>query len=175
MTISQAAAWTALAFFPVMMVFAGLMDVMTMKIRNRLVVGLVLGYAVLAPLAGIALDEMGLSLALAGGVFLAGFTLFSMGWIGGGDAKLATATVLWLGAAHVVPYLVYTALFGGALTLSVLVFRQVELPEYQEGGWNVPEWAERLHSPQAGVPYGAAMASAALMVFPHTPWMAAII
>jgi prepilin peptidase CpaA len=171
MTISQAAAWTALAFFPVMMVFAGLMDVMTMKIRNRLVVGLVFGYAVLAPLAGIAFDEMGLSLALAGGVFLAGFTLFSMGWIGGGDAKLATATVLWLGAAHVLPYLVYTALLGGALTLAVLVFRQVEL----RAGWNVPEWAERLHSPQAGVPYGAAMAPAALMVFPQTPWVTAIL
>jgi len=169
MTISQTAGWAALALFPVMMVFAGLMDVMTMKIRNRLVLGLVLGYAVLAPLAGIALDEMGLSLALAGGVFLAGFTLFSMGWIGGGDAKLASATVLWLGAAHVLPYLVYTALIGGVLTLVVLVFRQVELPVR----WTVPEWAERLHSPQAGVPYGAAMAPAALMVFPHTAWMAA--
>ena len=169
MTISQTAAWAALALFPVMMVFAGLMDVMTMKIRNRLVLGLVLGYAVLAPLAGIALDEMGLSLALAGGVFLAGFTLFSMGWIGGGDAKLASATVLWLGEAHVLPYLVYTALIGGVLTLVVLVFRQVELPVR----WTVPEWAERLHSPQAGVPYGAAMAPAALMVFPHTAWMAA--
>jgi prepilin peptidase CpaA len=171
MTISQTAAWAALAFFPIMMVFAGLMDVMTMKIRNRLVGALFLGYAVLAPLAGIALDDMGLSLALAGGVFLAGFTLFSMGWIGGGDAKLASATVLWLGAAHVLPYLVYTALLGGALTLAVLVFRQVELPV----NWNVPAWAERLHSPQAGVPYGAAMAPAALMVFPHTPWMAAIL
>lgn len=171
MTISQAAAWTALAYFPIMMVFAGLMDIMTMTIRNRLVVGLFLGYALLAPLAGIALDEMGLSLALAGGVFLAGFTLFSMGWIGGGDAKLASATVLWLGAAHVLPYLVYTALLGGVITLAVLVFRQVELPVR----WNVPEWAERLHAPQAGVPYGAAMAPAALMVFPHTPWMAAIL
>ena len=170
MTISQAAAWTAMAFFPVMMVFAGLMDIMTMKIRNRLVVALVLGYAVLAPLAGIALDDMGLSLALAGGVFLAGLTLFSMGWIGGGDVKLASATVLWLGAAHVLPYLLYTAMIGGVLTLAVLAFRQVELPV----GWNMPEWAERLHSPQAGVPYGAAMAPAALMVFPHTAWLAAI-
>lgn len=171
MTISQTAAWIALAFFPVMMVFAGLMDVMTMKIRNRLVAALFLGYALLAPLAGIAFDEMGLSLALAGGVFLAGFTLFSMGWIGGGDAKLASATVLWLGAAHVLPWLVYTALIGGVLTLAVLVFRQVELPVR----WNVPEWAERLHAPQAGVPYGAAMAPAALMMFPHTAWLAAIL
>jgi prepilin peptidase CpaA len=171
MTISQTAAWAALAFFPVMMVFAGIMDIMSMKIRNRLVLGIIVGYAVLAPLAGFTLHEMGLNLALAAAVFLVGFSLFSMGWIGGGDAKLATATVLWLGAAHVLPYLVYTALIGGVLTLAVLAFRRVKLPT----GWQSPEWVERLHSPQAGVPYGAAMAPAALLVFPHTPWMAAIL
>jgi prepilin peptidase CpaA len=55
--------------------------------------------------------------------------------------------------------------------LAVLAFRQVELPVR----WNLPEWAERLHSPQAGVPYGAAMAPAALLVFPNTPWLAAIL
>ena len=168
MTISQTAAWAALAFFPAMMVFAALMDLMTMKIRNRLVLVLLAGYAVLAPLAGIAVVDMAMSASLAAGVFLAGFMLFSMGWIGGGDAKLATATVLWLGVAQAGPYLLYTALLGGRLTLAVLVFRRMPLPE----GWS-PEWIERLHAPQSGVPYGAAMAPAALMVFPHTAWMAA--
>jgi len=171
MTLSQSAAWTALAFFPAMMVFAGLMDVMTMTIRNRLVLVLVAAYAVLAPLAGIPPYEMGLGLALAAGVFVGCFTLFSFGWIGGGDAKLAAATVLWLGPGQILDYLVYTALFGGCLTLAVLAFRQVALP----AGWRSPEWVERLHAPRSGVPYGAAMAPAALMVFPHTGWMAAML
>jgi prepilin peptidase CpaA len=171
MTISQMAAWAALAFFPSAMVFAALMDVATMKIRNRLVIALILGYAVLAPLAGIPLHEIGLSLALAAVVFVVGFTMFSFGWIGGGDAKLATATALWLGAAHMLPYVVYAALLGGVLTLAILAFRCVSLP----ASWRLPEWLERLHAPQAGVPYGAAMGPAALMVFPHTPWMAAIV
>ena len=171
MTISQTAAWAALAFFPAMMVFAALMDVMTMKIRNSLVLALILGYAVLAPLAGIPLHEIALNVALAAGVLLVGITLFSLGWIGGGDAKLAAATVLWLGAAHLLPYVVYTALIGAVLTIAVLVFRWADLP----ASWRSAEWVTRLHSPQAGVPYGAAMAPAALLVFPHTTWATAIL
>ena len=171
MAISQTAAWVALVFFPAMMVFAALMDVMTMKIRNSLVLALILGYAVLAPLAGVPFVEIALSLALAAGVLAIGIMLFSLGWVGGGDAKLAAATVLWLGAAHILPYLVYTALIGAVLTVAILAFRRAKLP----ASWRSSEWVDRLHSPKSGVPYGAAMAPAALLVFPHTSWATAIL
>ena len=36
------------------------------------------------------------------------------------------------------------------------------------------EWAERLHHRDSGVPYGIALAAAALVVYPQTEWMAAI-
>ena len=51
------------------------------------------------------------------------FVFFTRGWIGGGDAKLAAATVLWLGFAHLVDYLVYASLLGGALTVALIQFR----------------------------------------------------
>ena len=35
-------------------------------------------------------------------------------------------------------------------------------------------WIARLHSRGSGVPYGVAMALAALLVFPHTRWMTAL-
>ncbi|MGO9049454.1 MAG: hypothetical protein ACLQFW_21670 [Xanthobacteraceae bacterium] len=35
-------------------------------------------------------------------------------------------------------------------------------------------WAERLHRSDSGVPYGIALVAAALVVYPHTAWMAAI-
>ena len=35
-------------------------------------------------------------------------------------------------------------------------------------------WAERLHRSDSGVPYGIALVAAALVVYPHTQWMAAI-
>jgi len=36
------------------------------------------------------------------------------------------------------------------------------------------EWAERLHKRDGGVPYGIALAAAALIIYPHTEWMAAL-
>jgi prepilin peptidase CpaA len=34
-------------------------------------------------------------------------------------------------------------------------------------------WIARLHDASAGVPYGIALAAAALIVYPSTPWMPA--
>jgi prepilin peptidase CpaA len=35
-------------------------------------------------------------------------------------------------------------------------------------------WAERLHRQDTGVPYGIALAIAALIVYPQTEWMTAL-
>jgi prepilin peptidase CpaA len=35
-------------------------------------------------------------------------------------------------------------------------------------------WAERLHEPGGGVPYGIALAVAALVIYPSTIWMQAL-
>jgi prepilin peptidase CpaA len=102
-------------------------------------------------------------------VLAAAFVLFSRGWIGGGDAKLAAATALWLGFGHLIDYLFYSSLLGGALTVALLLFRRVPLPPLLAAR----PWIERLHRPGAGVPYGIALAAAALLVYPHTQWMAA--
>jgi prepilin peptidase CpaA len=99
------------------------------------------------------------------------FIFFSRGWIGGGDAKLAAATALWLGFAHLPDYLIYASLFGGALTLLIVQFRALPLPRAFVGR----EWAERLHQRGAGVPYGIALAAAALWIYPQTEWMASIV
>jgi len=32
-------------------------------------------------------------------------------------------------------------------------------------------WVERLHRPGGGVPYGIALAAAALFIYPYTAWM----
>ena len=98
------------------------------------------------------------------------FVFFACGWIGGGDAKLTAATTLWFGFAHLVDYLFYASLFGGALTLVIIYFRGIPLPQVFVG---LP-CAERLHRSDRGVPYGIALVAAALVVYPHTAWMAAI-
>ena len=167
MMITALTAPAGMLIFGYAMVYAALTDLTTMTIRNSLVLVLLAAYAVLAPLAGFTPQEIGLSAAVAAGTLLVGFLFFARGWIGGGDAKLAAVTVLWFGADHTPAYLVYTALFGGAFTLLILRFRALVLPVWL---MNRP-WVARLHAQGASVPYGVAMAVAALVVFPETRWM----
>ena len=54
----------------------------------------------------------------AASVLVVTFMFFARGWIGGGDAKLAAATALWLGFDQLLDYLLYASLFGGVLTLA---------------------------------------------------------
>jgi prepilin peptidase CpaA len=96
------------------------------------------------------------------------FACFLRGWVGGGDAKLAAATALWLGFNQLFSYLLYASLFGGALSLLLIWFRMWPLAAMLAGR----EWIERLHHKDSGVPYGIALAAAALCVYPETSWMA---
>jgi prepilin peptidase CpaA len=93
-----------------------------------------------------------------------------MGWVGGGDAKVAAAAALWFGFGHLLNYLLYASLFGGALTLLLLQFRQWPLP-YPFAGQT---WLLRLHAKESGIPYGIALAIGALMIYPETDWIKAV-
>jgi prepilin peptidase CpaA len=109
-------------------------------------------------------------LAAAALVLVISFGFFSQGWIGGGDAKLAAATTLWFGFDYLLDYLLYASLFGGVLTLVLIQFRHLPLPAplARQG------WILRLHETGGGVPYGIALAAAALIVYPKTGWMPAL-
>ncbi len=170
MMISALTAPAGMLIFGYMMAYAALTDLTTMTIRNGLVLLLVAAYAVLAPFAGFSPYEIGSSAAIAAAVLVIGFLCFARGWIGGGDAKLAAATVLWFGAEHTPAYLLYTALLGGAFTVLILQFRALVLPVRLQSR----PWVARLHAEGAGVPYGVAMAVAALLVFPETRWMTSL-
>jgi len=161
----------SLTLFPAVMAFAASSDLFTMTIANRVSLILVGGFGLLALLSGMSLANLMSHAEAAAVVLVVVFIFFSRGWIGGGDAKLAAATALWLGFAHLPDYLIYASLFGGALTLLIVQFRALPLPQAFIGR----EWAERLHRRGAGVPYGIALAAAALWVYPQTEWMASIV
>ena len=160
--VSQVAA----AIFAFAMVYAGLTDLTTMRIRNNLCLWLFASYAVLVPFVGFMVEQIAWSAAFAAGLLAVSFILFAFGWMGGGDGKLLAVTALWLGVDHAPAFLIYTGLFGGALTLAVLQLRLVGLPAFLG---NRP-WITRLQSDNSGVPYGVAITLAALVVFPQTRW-----
>jgi prepilin peptidase CpaA len=159
-----------LLLFPALMAFAASSDLLTMTISNRLSLALAGGFFLLTIATGMSLAAIGMHLAAAALVLVISFGFFSQGWIGGGDAKLAAATTLWFGFDYLLDYLLYASLFGGVLTLVLIQFRHLPLPAplARQG------WILRLHETGGGVPYGIALAAAALIVYPKTGWMPAL-
>jgi prepilin peptidase CpaA len=155
------------ALFPMAMAYAAASDLITMTISNKLAIALVACFLVLAPLTGMDWQTFGLHWAAGGAVLAVAFVFFALGWIGGGDAKLAAAVALWLGWSHLFDYIALAAIFGGVLTLAILSFRRWVLPAFATR----QSWIMRLHDETAGVPYGVALAAAALATYPETIWM----
>jgi prepilin peptidase CpaA len=149
---------------PALIILAAIYDVFTMTIPNRISIALIALFAVVVPFAGLdwwtALTHVG-----AGSLVLAiGIGLFAMGWVGGGDVKLAAAVSLWLGFGLMLDYFLIAAIAGGALTLAILILRRMPLPDMVRR----QEWVARLYNPTNGIPYGVALAAAAIIVLPNS-------
>ena len=113
------------------------------------------------------LAEIGMHVGAAAAVLVVSFIFFARGWIGGGDAKLAAATALWLGFDQLLNYLIFASLFGGLLTLAILRFRLMPLPACaREPGMG-----------EAPAPHGYRRAlrdrarARGAVIYPDTPWM----
>lgn len=153
-----------LIIFPALMAYAACSDLLTMRLSNKLVLITASSFLVIALLAGMPLGQIGWHMVAGIAVLAVTFSLFAAGWIGGGDAKLAAAIALWFGPEMVLPYLLVSAVLGGVLTLAILICRRWMLPAplLQVG------WIEKLHDQKTGIPYGIALALAAMLLYTQT-------
>jgi prepilin peptidase CpaA len=92
--------------------------------------------------------DMAVQLGVALLVFAFFIGAFALGQMGGGDVKLIGALALWLPFQPLVWMLVLMSLLGGALTLLLVGER----------------WLRRQRGGQLEIPYGVAIAIAALIV-----------
>ena len=159
-----------LLLFPALMAFAAASDLFTMTISNRVSLALAGSFVVLALVTGMGTPEILMHRAAGATVLVVAFGCFAFGWIGGGDAKVAAGAALWFGFSHLLNYLLYASLFGGALTLLLIQFRQWPLPYALAG----QPWLLKLHAKDSGIPYGIALAIGALVVYPETEWIKAV-
>ena len=154
--------------FALLMIAAGAGDALTMRIPNWLTGLIALAFFPLALASGMAVAQMGQHLAVGVVALLAGFALFSFGYIGGGDAKLLAAASLWFGYPDVGLFLVYTALAGGVLAVAVGLWFMIR--------WHTEVWGLSRGPPvkslSPDVPYGLALTAGALFAFPGAWWMA---
>lgn len=145
---------------PALLLAAAAWDITSFTIPNFLQAGLLAVFALLMAIHPIGAGALGMHL-LAGFIGLvAGFTLFSFGYIGGGDAKLFACTALWFGMNDLLAYTLVASVFGGALTLGLLAMRNWPLPAPLAS----QNWLLRLHDHREGIPYGAALAAGAFFI-----------
>ena len=156
--------YAVILIFPAAMAFAGAMDLFTMTIPNRISIVLVGAFVVAAGMMGIGWWAFASHVGAGLLMLSIGISMFALGWLGGGDAKLLAATALWLGFDHLLPYLLLAGMAGGVLSIAVLAYRRLLPPLWLAR----QEWAMRLHHAKTGIPYGIALAAAGLHVFPST-------
>jgi prepilin peptidase CpaA len=152
------------AIFPALAIIAALKDVTSYTIPNWISAALALGFVPVALLCGVSLHDLGMAAAVGAVGLVLGMVMFAFGWVGGGDAKLLAVSALWLGFPAVMPFLLVTALCGGALALALLALRSIWLRPIAAQG---PAWVGRLATPGEAAPYGLAICAGALAAFPQ--------
>ena len=153
-----------LGALPLLLAAAAGWDVASFTIPNFLTLALMAAFGAFALAAGLSAADIGWHV-LAGfvGLFV-GFTLFALGFIGGGDAKLFAAVLLWLGLQDLLPYALLASVFGGLLTVGLMILRRCPLPAL----FSRQAWIVKLHDARSGVPYGVALAAGAFFLLPST-------
>ena len=155
--------------FPLCLAVAACSDFLTMLIPNRVSAILLASFFVVAPLAGLGLTDIAMHLAAGLIVFSACFALFAFTIMGGGDAKLLTASAVWFGMTFsLFEFLIYVSFVGGMLTMAILSLR-AHTNTILASGLPVPGHLMTAKK----VPYGVAIGVAAFMAYPSSPLMLA--
>ncbi|QKK17139.1 A24 family peptidase [Rhizobium indicum] len=150
---------------PLCLAMAAFSDLFTMTIPNRISVILIASFLVLAPFSGLGLEMISMHLAGAAIVFSACFALFAFNVMGGGDAKLMSATALWFGLNESLLFLMTDiAMIGGLITLLILLVR-AQSDTILAIGLPVPNSVLLAKK----IPYGIAIAIGGFMAFPSSP------
>ena len=165
MTIITAAHYAIAFVFISLIIYAMISDMKFLIIKNWISVALIATFALHAALSTGPFDLTSHIIAAAG-FFVAGFFLFSAGWISGGDVKLMTAVSLWAGPELIFPFAFLTTWLGLGLASAVLGAQwlnkhgeAVGMPSHMR--LMIPRWAKH-----GLVPYGIAIGLAALIIVP---------
>lgn len=157
--------FAATTFF-LLMIMAGVGDALSRRIPNGLILVFIASFFSLAFASGLSGQAIGIHVSTGMVMLLIGYGFYASGLIGGGDAKLLAVAALWFGYSGLVPFLMMTAIAGGALALVI-------------AGWSVlaieAEFQGLAHQAKTrwirpSLPYGFAIASGAILASPQAWW-----
>lgn len=153
--------------FATLLLVAALSDFRSFIIPNRLSAGILMLYPAYVLSSSTGVDWV--SGLMAGGlVFVATTAMFSLGWLGGGDAKLITAASVWAGMDQLALMIFVVLILGGVystfeairLGYPKLIWRRIMKQKAAKSG----EAVDVEEMPRDAVPYGVAIAGGGLYV-----------
>jgi prepilin peptidase CpaA len=154
-----------IASFLALCLLAALIDFETLTIPNWLNGWMAFLFVPAAILAAPGFDVVGWHFLVAAIAFAVTVGLFFLGIIGGGDAKMIPAVMLWVGPAGSMDFILYMTMSGAVLTVAVVIMR-VMIPAQVTPGFGLATLKEG-----KGVPYGVAIAIGAFMAVPASPFL----
>ncbi|WP_232071573.1 prepilin peptidase [Paraburkholderia pallida] len=135
-----------------LVVLAGF-DLRMRRLPNAAVAAFAALYFVNAAMIGLVHASWDIHVAAGAASLGVAALMFRLGWLGGGDVKLAAAVFLWAGPESS-PVLVVVSLFGVLVALAVLAVAGLQRIPALAGLSMRLDWI----APARGVPYGVALA-----------------
>jgi prepilin peptidase CpaA len=154
-----------IATFLALCLLAALIDFETLTIPNWLNGWMAFLFSPAAIIAAPGFETVGWHFLVAAIAFAATIALFFLGVIGGGDAKMIPAVMLWVGPVGATDFVLGMTLSGAALTILVVILR-VMIPAQVTPGFGIATLKEG-----KGVPYGIAITIGAFMAVPASPFL----
>ena len=145
--------------FQFLLILAAFSDLLTMTIPNWISAAIILLFVIAAFVAPVPPAVVGMNFLCAFCVLAVTLFFFRFGWMGGGDAKLATATALWFGWSGLAGYCLVASVIGGVLAVAILSLRRNPVPP----ALLRLSFVSRLADETSGLPYGVALAAGALL------------
>lgn len=137
-----------------LLLWAAVHDLRTYEIPDWISIALAALGLVALFARGAAWGEIGLVVGCAAATFAGLAVLFFLGWMGGGDVKLISATMIAVGAGGLLPFAFYMALAGAVLCLALIAARRLTPANVIAPA---PAWIKALLDRKAGVPYAVAI------------------
>jgi prepilin peptidase CpaA len=162
--------WLAVAIYALALVYAAYSDLRTYEIPNWISLVSLICFFALAWAAGWDPAAMAWNVGAGAALLVIGFGMYLLRIAGAGDIKLMAAAGVFAGWAALMELLVLIAVAGGVLALMVLAYRRVPLTRRLAG----VGWLAQLHEKGRGIPYGVAIAAAALYLLPYLPLVSAL-
>ena len=165
----------SISTLPILLIIAAAGDVVSLRIPNWLTIVTAMLFFPMAFLTGMPLSDFGTHILAGVILFGAGFVFFQFGLFGGGDAKLMAAAGLWFGTSQTLPFLLATALAGGALAFVVGIWSMLLLSwEIHGSGQGLGNFGKKIREMKPNVPYGLAFAIGGIWAFRETWWVTGI-